>query len=404
MAHTMRGPARRALQQVKAGEMATRAVASSSRAVLLPTIASPRSYATHTTMPPSPPPPPSSGQSQPQTVSSQAQPEPSLAPLRVIHPPSHLASYFWPAELRPHYLTLQSLFLELSHVPTTVSSEILGRIRYGWWRDAVSACFRQQGRRYKHPIIVALEELIWAPRVRQRGGVVQEHFEAIISAWEDALSEPSSAAPLVDLEARSERIYSRQFYLHLNLLGADSRPLDEVFSHLGKANGLLEAIIDTPMRMGMKLTPNSPDEASAGGNVAGRVAKNRKPPLSETQRGLALPQEYLAKHGVVEEDVYRQGGSAKGLRDAVFDTATRANDYLITVRKEVRESLPKGRVSSGEGGGRPAIVGASVVPHLLQRLEHYDFDPFTPAFRIEARGHGWRLPLRMWRVGWTGRL
>lgn len=117
------------------------------------------------------------------TVSSQAQPDPSLAPLRVLHPPSHLASYFWPSPLRRHYLTLQSLFLELAHVPSTVSSEILGRIRYGWWRDAIAACYRGEGRRYKHPIIVALEELIWDPEVRRRGGVVQEHFEAIVDAW-----------------------------------------------------------------------------------------------------------------------------------------------------------------------------------------------------------------------------
>lgn len=120
------------------------------------------------------------------TISSQSQPEPSLAHLRVIHPPSHLASHFWPAELRQHYLTLQSLFLELSDVPTTVSSEILGRIRYGWWRDAISACYSKESRRFKHPIVVALEQLIWDENVRRRGGLVHNHFEAIVDAWVSA--------------------------------------------------------------------------------------------------------------------------------------------------------------------------------------------------------------------------
>lgn len=113
----------------------------------------------------------------------------SLDAMQTLHPPSHLASYFYPAPLRRHYLALQALHLELSLIPTTVSSEILGRIRYGWWRDAVRACFLAKegdgsaARRWKHPIIVALEKAIWDPEVRARGGLVQDHFEAIIDAW-----------------------------------------------------------------------------------------------------------------------------------------------------------------------------------------------------------------------------
>lgn len=169
---------------------------------------------------------------------------------------------------------------------------------------------------------------------------------------------------------------------------------------MGKAHGLVEAIIDTPMRLGVKLTPSK--GTGADGNVVGRVAKNRKPPMSETARGLILPSEYLEKHGVVEEEVKRQGGMAKGFKDAVFETATRANDYLITVRRDIREKLAGGKVSNE--GGRAVLVGTATIPHLLERLERYDFDPFEPQFRIEARGHGWRLPLKMYRVGWTGRV
>ncbi|PWN27197.1 hypothetical protein BDZ90DRAFT_232749, partial [Jaminaea rosea] len=249
-----------------------------------------RSYASHASQQPAPA-PPSQQQRKSNTVSSSAQPDPSLAPLRILHPPSHLASYFWPTPLRRHYLTLQSLFLELAHVPSTVSGEILGRIRYGWWRDAIGACYRGEGRRYKHPIIVALEELIWDQEVRKRGGVVQDHFEAIVDAWETALSSSPTAPSLQQLEAAAERIYSRQLYLQLNLAGVDDRATDEIFSHLGKAHGLVEAIVDTPMRMGVKLTPSK--DTGADGNVVGRVAKNRKPPMSEVARGLILPAEYL---------------------------------------------------------------------------------------------------------------
>lgn len=227
-----------------------------------------------------------------------------------------------------------------------------------------------------------------------------------MATQEAALSSSPTAPALADLEASAERIYSRQLYLQLNLLGVDSRPVDEIFSHLGKAYGLVEAIIDTPMRMGVKLQPKSGAQNDEG--FGARVPKNRKPPLSETTRGFPLPHEFLAKHGVVQEEVMRMGGRAKGFKDAIFDTATRANDYLITVRKEIREELPGGRVpavgSKDNLGARPALVGMGTIPHLLARLEKHDFDPFEPAFRIEARGNGWRLPLRMWKMGWTGRI
>lgn len=272
-------------------------------------------------------------------------------------------------------------------------------------------------KRYKHPIVVAVEKAIWDRRVLQSGGLVQDHFEAIIDAWETSLgssassssssegSSSSSSASLETLEATSERIYSRQLYLHLNLLGVSSSPVDEIFSHLGKAMGILESILDVPSRLGVKLNPNPSSSSSSSSSSStpdpARIAKNRKPSLQDSTRRLSLPRDYLQKHSVVQEDVLRHGGAAKGFRDAVFDTATRANDYLITARTTMKKELNGGRVGKE---ARPALVGATVVPFLLNRLEAYDFDPFVPAFRFEAKGQGWRLPWLMYKTHWTGRL
>lgn len=224
---------------------------------------------------------------------------------------------------------------------------------------------------------------------------MQDHFEAIIDAWENALATPSAPPSLDALEASSERIYSRQLYLHLNLLGVSSGPIDEIFSHLGKAMGILESVLDTPTRMGVKLNPATPDGQPA------RVAKNRKPSLQETSRGLSLPAEYLQQHNVVEETIHRQGGAAPGFKDAIFATATRANDYLITARTTAKKELKGGKLPPA---ARPALVNTAVVPFVLNRLEAYDFDPFVPAFRFEAKGQGWRLPWLMYKTSWTGRV
>ena len=55
-----------------------------------------------------------------------------------------------------------------------------------------------------------------------------------------------------------------------------------------------------------------------------------------------LPLDVMARAGVKEEEVLREGGTAKGLRDAVFEVATRANDHLITAR-EMMKNVRGGR-------------------------------------------------------------
>ncbi|CAO1619494.1 unnamed protein product [Sympodiomycopsis kandeliae] len=349
-----------------------------------------------------PHPPSSTGYTPPDTSSASSPSNPSLGPLRIIDPPSHLTSYFYPPDLRAHYLALQAFFIELQLIPSTVSSEILAKIRYGWWREAIASCFAskevgQAGKKYKHPIIVELEKAILDPRVLRNGGLVKDHFDAIIDAHEHSIAAAEQHTPsLAQLEATSERIYSRQFYLHLNLVGVSSPPVDEIFSHLGKATGILETILDTPSRMGVKLNinPNAKEEPS-------RIVKSRKPSLTDGQRGLSLPSEYIQECHVVQEDILRNGGRAAGFKDVIFKTATRANDYLITARSVISKECPKGRIPHQ---ATPVLVGTTRIPFLLQRLQKYDFDPFTPHFRFEAKGKGWRLPVSMYKTYWTQKI
>jgi len=54
---------------------------------------------------------------------------------------SYLAHYFYPRNLQPHYLAIRAFNSELASVKDSVSSEILGRIRIGWWRDAIAGAY-----------------------------------------------------------------------------------------------------------------------------------------------------------------------------------------------------------------------------------------------------------------------
>ena len=53
---------------------------------------------------------------------------------------------------------------------------------------------------------------------------------------------------------------------------------------------------------------------------------------------MVIPAEITARHGVSQEEVFRKGGGAKGIDDAVFEFATLANDNLITAREMFKEN------------------------------------------------------------------
>ena len=58
----------------------------------------------------------------------------------------------------------------------------------------------------------------------------------------------------------------------------------------------------------------------------------RAMPFHASKGRMVLPADITAKHGVQSEEVFRMGGDARALDDAVFEFATLANDHLITAR------------------------------------------------------------------------
>lgn len=51
------------------------------------------------------------------------------------------ASYFYPQHLRPAYLALRAFNVELAGLPDQVSNQMMGRIRYQWWKDAIKGVY-----------------------------------------------------------------------------------------------------------------------------------------------------------------------------------------------------------------------------------------------------------------------
>lgn len=69
-------------------------------------------------------------------------------------------------------------------------------------------------------------------------------------------------------------------------------------------------------------------------------------PLQISNRKFTIPRDIALKNKLVEEQVFRDGQEAKGLRDACFEIGTRGMDELITARSHLKSS--GGKVVPGE--------------------------------------------------------
>lgn len=149
----------------------------------------------------------------------------------------------------------------------------------------------------------------------------------MINAREQTLT--NAAFPNLEaVESYAENTYSTLLYLTLSALPMNSITADHVASHIGKAAGISAVLRGMPL-VAFPPPPNHHSNRSAG-DLTGT------PSSSPRQGTITLPLDVMAQCGVREEDVFRQGADAPGLRDAVFTVATRASDHLITARQMIK--------------------------------------------------------------------
>lgn len=86
----------------------------------------------------------------------------------------------------------------------------------------------------------------------------------------------------------------------------------------------------------------------------------------------------------------RMGPEAPGLKDAVFEIATRANDHMLTARKMLKEVGAEGR-----GVAFSTFLPAVPTGMWLEALEKGGFDVFDE----KVMRREWTLPWRVWKAG-----
>ncbi|RDL39693.1 uncharacterized protein BP5553_04033 [Venustampulla echinocandica] len=324
--------------------------------------------------------------------------------LQKFDSPSYVLQTFIPASAKDAYLAIRALNIELARIPDLVSNPTVGALRMQFWRDNLTRTFA--GTPPKEPVAILLHTALQSLRSRHPGlstSVMKGWFMRIVNIREQYMD--NRPFTTIDaLETYAENTYSTLLYLTLATIPLNSMSTDHVASHIGKATGIAAILRGLPL-LAFPPPPNHHSNNAAfsgalGGSVGGR------------QGAVVLPLEVMAEAGVREEDIYRQGADAPGLRDAVFTIATRANDHLITAG-EMLKNLKQGEDAGhafeheGEDGHQYAergISGKSQIDELemgfgvlmpavstrlwLEKLEKNDFDIFKP----ELRAREWKLP------------
>lgn len=331
---------------------------------------------------------------------------PSIRPadtriVRKYDSPSYTLQRFIPSHMLSAYLAIRAFNIEVARIADLVSNPTIGAIRMQFWRDTIKASFDAQPP--AEPVAVLLASVLENCKLNK------SWFLRVISTRERYLTNPPYTN-LADLESYAENTYSTLLYLTLSAYPLKSVTMDHLASHIGKAAGICAILRGFPL-LAFPPPPNHHHGHTGGHGV----------PASGSRRGvITLPLDIMAKTEVREEDIYRQGGSAPGLKDAVFQVATRASDHLITARSMlssvqryedvdhayehehdeghdygkhtgVRLSAETKRKEYEQGYG--IIMGPAVSTQLwLDRLQKCDFDVFNAGLRRPE----WKLPFVAW--------
>jgi phytoene synthase len=255
------------------------------------------------------------------------------------------ANLFAPADKRPHLLALYAFNFEVARVRDSVREALIGEMRLQWWRDALQGEARGDVR--GNPVAAALDDTIVRFRLPRQA--------------------------LVDL------IDARVFDLYDDTLPS----LNDLEGYCGETSSSLVRLATMILADG-----NNPGAADAAGHAGVAYALTgllRAFPWHARRGQVYVPDEVLARHGVVRDDI-ASGRGGPGLDAALADLRAVARRHLAQTRT-LHGSIPAEVLS--------AFRPLALVEPYLRRMERRDYDPFTTLVEVPQ----WRKVFALWR-GW----
>lgn len=230
-----------------------------------------------------------------------------------------------PQPVRAALVALLAWNLEIAKVGEVASEEMIGLIRYQWWRDALDEIYDGKPLR-QHAVVLALADAI------RSYGLPKNIFLEIIAAREADLDR----APFTTLEALDNYAYITGGSLQalwLHVLGVDNKNAAEAAEHIGAAWALVGSL-----------------------RACHHMAHKGK---------LRLPADTLREAGVSADTILQQGFTPH-VSDAVQAVAEMAEEHIRDARA-LHAEMPKAAL--------PPLYLAVQAEDFLLRLKACAYNP-----------------------------
>jgi len=253
------------------------------------------------------------------------------------------ATLFAPADKRPYLFALYAFNLEIARIRESVREALPGEIRLQWWRDVLQG--EARGDALANPVAAALIETI------------------------DTFRLPSQA--LVDL------IDARVFDLYEDLMPT----LTDLEGYCGETSSSLIRLASLILAGGSD--PGGTDAAGHAGVAFAVTGLLRAFPWHARRGQVYLPQDILARNGVVRDDIVT-GRGGPGLKAALAELRQVAEGHAVRA-DEIRGAMA--------AAARPAMLPLALVKPYLRQMSRRDYDPFRTVIDLPQ----WRKQWILWR-------
>lgn len=242
----------------------------------------------------------------------------------------YICTLLFPKAARNSAFAVRAFNSELSQVGDSVSGKALGLMRFNFWRQTLDSLF--EGHPPNSPVATELFHAVRKHRLSKTW------LKRMIAAREDYLD--CGFNSIKELEDYADDTNTAQLCLLLQCLGIQDMHCDHVASHIGKAHGIMTVIRATPYH----------------------ASRNK----------IYLPLQFLAKHGVSQEELMK-GEDSQKIRDLIHDLASQAHVHLEHARS-LAERIPRKAMV--------AFLTTVAMDWYMKNLELADFNVYHPNLQL----------------------
>jgi NADH dehydrogenase [ubiquinone] 1 alpha subcomplex assembly factor 6 len=294
---------------------------------------------------------------------------------------SYLLKSYIPKPALDAYIGVRALNIDLARVADTVTKPELAKLRLEFWKSAVQKIYQGSDKAPREPACILLAHALEAGMILSK-----RYFLTLIQTREQFIANPPFRT-LDSMASYGEGTYSQLNYLTQELAlsvspGAQKlindlatstleESLRTIAAHIGQATGIAAYIRGFKFYVGNKTFVPLPVSLMTDNNIS-------------QQQVIDL------SAGRLEGDMAKE--VANKLSNVVFETATRANDHLLSAQSILMELKRDTGLAKLPNGLFVPLLSAVPVHLFLERLEKANFDVSNLKL-----ANDWRLPYRSYK-------